>query len=166
MHVPTPQAANRIAWLADYLALVYHEARNVRHLVRERAVEPDQWKYLIALPVNRNEAWRALQDVRAQARRADSTAAILQIFERRFRVSLAQLVSLYGNPAWRNQRFGGNAWEAIAELVEKLASSLEAGRLSNADELLHALRVARHNTGAVIDKLSRLDHGLGREPEG
>lgn len=166
MRVPTPQAPARLAWLADYLALVYHEARNVRHLVRDRAVESDQWRYLIALPVNRDGAWRAMQDVRAQARRADSTAGIQQIFERRFRVSLAQLFSLYGSPAWRNQRFGGNAWARIAELVEKLASSLEAGRLSDADELLDALRVARHNTGAVIDKLSRLDQGLGREPEG
>ncbi len=160
MHVPTPQAPDRLAWLADYLSLVYHEARNVRHLVRDRAVEPDLWKYLVPLPVNRDEAWRALQDVRAKARRADSAAGILQIFERRFRVSLAQLVSLYDNPAWRNQPFGGNAWKGIAELVRDLASCLEAGRLSDADELLHTLRVARHNTGAVIDKLCRLDQRL------
>lgn len=142
------------------MSLVYHEARNVRHIVRDGVVEPHRWKYLVALPVNREEAWRALQDIRAKARRADSAGEILQIFERRFRVSLSQLVSLYDNPAWRSQPFGGNAWKGVAELVGDLASCLGAGRLSDADVLLHTLRVARHNTGAVIDKLCQLDQRL------
>ena len=165
MHVPRPQDPDRLNWLADYVALVYHEARNVRHLVRARAVEQDQWKYLVALPVNRDEAWRALQDTRAQARRAGSAAEILQIFERRLRVSLTHLASLYANPGWRNQPFGGNAWKGIADLVGKLASCLEAGRLSDADELLQTLLLARHNTGALSDKLTRLNQGHRHEPE-
>ena len=85
------------------------------------------------------------------------------MFERRFRVPLAQLVALYGNESWRNQPYGGNAWERVAQLVEKLATALHAGPLSEADELPQALRVARHNTGAVTDKLSQLDRCLGLE---
>jgi hypothetical protein len=81
-------------------------------------------------------------------------------------VSLPQLVALSGNPVWRNQPYGGNAWKGVAELVERLAASLEADRLSEADAVLDALRAARHNTGAVIDKLSGLDRGLGLEPRG
>ncbi|MBI3974910.1 MAG: hypothetical protein HY334_00790 [Armatimonadetes bacterium] len=165
MQAPVPQSADRLARLADYVTLVYHEARNVRHLIRARAVEPEQWKYLVALPVNRHEAWQALQEVRVQARRVKSTAALLRVFERRFRVSLAQLVALYGQEAWRDAPYGGNAWETVAGLVGQLASCLEAGRLSAADGLLEALSIARHNTGAVRDKLSQLDRGLGREPE-
>lgn len=157
--MPTPAAPdpNRLAWLADYVALVYHEARNVRHLIRAGVAQPEEWKYLVALPVNRDAAWQALQDVRAQARGANDTAGVLQVFERRFRVSLAQLVEIYGNQAWRSGSYGGNAWERIAELVRKLAACLDAGRLSEADGLLEALRIVRHNTGALIDKLSRLD---------
>lgn len=161
MPTPLPPDPDRFALLADYVALVYHEARNVRHLIRAGAIEPEEWKYLVSLPVNRDEAWQALQDVRAQARQANDPAGVLHIFERRFRVSLAQLVALYGNQAWRNQAYGGNAWERVAELVRQLAECLDAGRLSEADGLLGALRIARHNTGAVIDKLSRLDRALG-----
>jgi hypothetical protein len=165
MHAAAPQDLDRLARLADYVALVYHEARNVRHLIRAQASEPEQWKYLVALPVNRDKAWQALQGARAQARRTHSTAGVLQVFERRFRVSLPQLVALYGNQAWRNQPYGGNAWKAIAELVQKLVVCLEAGRPSEADGLLKALRIVRHNTGALIEKLARLDGGLGLEPE-
>ena len=51
----------------------------------------------------------------------------------------------------------------LPSLVEKLATALHAGPLSEADELPQALRVARHNTGAVTDKLSQLDRCLGLE---
>ena len=47
---------DRLARLAEYVSLVYHEARNVRHLIRAGAVKPEKWKYLIALPTNREEA--------------------------------------------------------------------------------------------------------------
>jgi hypothetical protein len=161
MLTPVPQDADPLVWLADFITLVYHEARNARHLIRERVIEPEQWKYLVALPVNRDEAWQALQDVRAQARRARSAATLLKVFERRFRVSLSPLVTLYGHEAWRNTRYGGNAWETIADLVRQLASCLEAGRLSDADELIKTLSITRHNTGTVSDKLFRLDQGLG-----
>ena len=154
-----PQAP--LAWLADYVALVYHEARNVRHLIHIRAIEPGVWKYVVALPVHRDEAWRALQDVRALAREAKASTKILHIFERRFRVSMADLIALYGHQAWRNASFGGNAWARVAILVAQLAECLDSGRLDEADGFLAALRGARHNTGAVIDKLARLDRVLG-----
>ena len=114
--------------------------------------------------MNRQEAWQALQDVRARARQADRSAGALQAFERRFRLSLTQLVALYGNKGWRNEPYGGNAWEGIARLVETLATCLEASRLSEADRSLQALHVARHNTGLVINKLLELDRPvrLGR----
>lgn len=166
----TPEQEHAVAKLAaiislgDYLALVYHEARNVRHLIRARAIEPERWKFLVALPVKRHDAWQALQGVRSAARQVDGAAEALQVFERRFRVSLAQLVTLYGNPGWRNAPYGGNAWEEITRLVETLATCLEAGRVSEADRSLQALHLARHNTGLVVDKLVELDRaaGLGR----
>jgi hypothetical protein len=154
---------DRLARLADYVSLVYHEARNVRHLIRAGAVRPDKWKYLIALPTNRDDAWKAVQGIRALARRAHNVAAVRRPFDRRFRVSVAELVTLYANEAWRNHPYGGNAWEDIARLVLDAAVALKTGRVSEADRLLEALRVARHNTGRVTDKLERLDRGLELE---
>lgn len=155
---------DRLARFADYVALVYHEARNVRHLIRAGAAGSEDWKHLVALPVKRDSAWQALQEVRAQARLAKDVPAILQVFERRFHVSLSSLVTLYGNQAWRSQPYGGNAWERIAELVRRLAERLEAGNIPEADGLFEALRTSKHNTGTFIEKLSRLDRAVGFEP--
>ncbi len=148
---------DRLALLADFVSLLYHEARNVRYLIRAGAVKPEEWKYLVALPTNRVEAWKTMQGIRALARSAETVASVLQPFERRFRVSVAELVTLYANEAWRNHPYGGNAWENITRLILDAAVSLEAGREPEADRLFEALRVTRHNTGRVADKLERLD---------
>jgi len=146
--------------LIDYAALVYHEARNVRHLVQEQAVEPVLWKYLVALPVNRNKAWEVLQGIRSEAQKAESVRAALLPFERRFKVTLEQLQMLYDNPAWRNAAYGGNAWKAIAELVQRLAVALEKGQSDEVSGLLAILSQARHNTGSVATKLRQLDEAI------
>lgn len=150
----------RLARLADYVSLAYHEARNVRHLIRAGAVDGEPWKYLVALPTNRQAAWKAFHGIRELARRADDVASMLQPFERRFHISLADLVTVYANEAWRNSPYGGNAWAAIASRVLDAVTALQAGRIEEADGHLAALLAARHNTGRVVDKLQRLDHEL------
>jgi atypical dual specificity phosphatase len=152
--------AERLQWLADYLTLVYHEARNVRHLIKANAIEQEPWKMLVALPVNRDMAWKQIQKSRATTREARTVTEILRVFEGRFKVSLDQLVLLYSNPAWRSGSFGGNAWKVIAQHVRDLASSLGFGQLTEADRLLEGLRSLRHNTGLLIEKLLRLDETL------
>src|SRR5260370_8554728 len=67
------------------LTLVYHAARNVRHLIREHAVEREPWKYLVALAQNRNEAWGTLQNIRSEACKAETAGVVVLPFERRFR---------------------------------------------------------------------------------
>ncbi len=146
--------------LVDYAALVYHEARNVRHLIQERAVEPESWKYLVALPVNRNKAWEALQGIRSEAQKAETVRAALLPFERRFKVTLEQLQVLYDHPTWRNAANGGNAWKAITELVLRLAVALEKGQSDEVSGLLAMLSQAQHNTGSVVTKLCQLDAAL------
>lgn len=143
-----------------YAALVYHEARNVRHLIHERAVKPESWKYLVALPVNRNKAWGALQNIRSEAQKAKTVRAALLPFERRFKVTLEQLQVLYANPAWGNAACGGNPWKAIAKLVWCLAVALEKGRTDEVSGLLAMLSQAQHNTGSVVGKLRQLDEAL------
>jgi len=103
--------------LVDYTALVYHEARNVRHLIQQQTIEPESWKYLVALPVNREKAWKEQQSICSEAQKAETVRATLLPFERRFKVTLDQLQVLYDHPAWRNAAYGGNAWKKITELV-------------------------------------------------
>lgn len=112
--------------LADYLALVYHEARNVRHLIHAGFIDSGPWTRLISLPVNREKAWRELQSIRAAARKAQPPRDVLSAFERRFEISLQQLIELYGHQAWRGGAHGGNAWKGIAQLVGDAVEYLEA----------------------------------------
>ncbi|MEW6246642.1 MAG: hypothetical protein AB1555_08030 [Nitrospirota bacterium] len=142
----------------------------MRHLIRElreRAVEPEKWKqwkkqweHLVGLPKNRNEAWKALQSTRSEAKQAETVQAALLPFEQRFKVNLEQLHKLFGHPAWRNTRFGGKRWKAITELVQSLAASLENGQSDEASNLLAKLSQAQHNTGLIATKLRDLDEAL------
>jgi len=149
-----------LSQLADYVTLVYHEARNVRHLIQAHAVEPEPWKYLVALPVNRNKAWEALQDLRSEACKADTVGVVLLPFERRLRVTLEELEVLYAHPAWRNATYGGNAWKTITQLVRGLAAALAKDQPAEALRLLETLSRARHNTGSIAAKLRNLDEAL------
>ena len=45
----------------QYLCLCYHEARNVRHLVKAGYVPPQLFERLRLLPTNKIEAWHALR---------------------------------------------------------------------------------------------------------
>lgn len=146
--------------LADYLTLVYHEARNVRHLIHGGFIEAAPWRSLISLPVNREKAWRELQDTRAKARKAQTPREALSLFERRFNISLQQLIELYGHNAWRGGAYGGNAWSGIAQLVRDFSEYLESGRIVEAQDILARLALARHNTGLISEKLHRLDRIL------
>jgi hypothetical protein len=146
--------------LVDYVALVYHEARNVRHHIQKRAVEPSSWKYLVALPVNRNKAWEALQGIRSEAQKAKTMRAALLPFEQRCKITLEQLQVLYDNPEWRNETYWGNAWKAITELLGCLAVALEKGQSDEVSALLAMLSQAQHNTGLVVTRLCQLYAGL------
>src|SRR5947207_15287829 len=99
-----------LSQLADYVTLVYHEARYVRDLIRDHAVERNPWKCLEALPSDRNEDWEALQDLRSEACKADNVGGVLLPFERQFTVTLEKLEDLYDHPGWRERRgYRGNA---------------------------------------------------------
>lgn len=153
----------RLSLLVDYIALVYHEARNVRHLVKGHTVEHEQWKYLVALPVNKHKAWEELHSTRLEAKNAETVRNALLPFERRFQVELEELQALYGHPAWRNSACGGNAWKKITELVQLLSAALQEGQWEEADRLLSALADARHNTGLVAAKLHLLDAAMQQD---
>ena len=145
---------------ADFVTLVYHEARNVRHVIRAGAVDLEPWKQIVSLPTNRDDAWVALQDIRQTARSRADVRSTLQGLEERFRVALPQLEDLYGNAAWRNSAYGGNAWFGITKSVRRLAECLDQRMGEEAAEVRACLLAARHNTGTVMEKLRRLDEVL------
>jgi hypothetical protein len=155
-------AEHRVARLADYLTLVYHEARNVRHLVSKGAVEPERWRFLVALPTNRDAAWREMQELRRQASVAETASESAKVFAKRFRLSLEDLKQLYGNDAWRSYaaEYGGTPWRVIVDHVIELRRAIARGDHTQADDLLARIPKLGHNTvsiDGVARKLRMLD---------
>lgn len=154
----TDRGSGQSVRLADLIALVYHEARNVRHLIKAGFIDPAPFTHLVSLPVNRDEAWAALQDYRTAALNAKSDSEAAMVFERRFGVSLAELAAVYANDRWRNSAYGGNAWFAI---TLKVADLLELGdEDAAAPTMIEEIAAMRHNTGTIQEKLERLDSRL------
>jgi hypothetical protein len=61
-----------VAEYVSYVCLVYHEALNVRHLVKQGYLERDPYRRLCdSLATNRYVAWSQLQPVRAKLPRRD-----------------------------------------------------------------------------------------------
>jgi hypothetical protein len=144
--------------LCDSVALIYHEGRNVRHLVRANLLEKERWRFLGSLPANRDEAWSQIALLRNKAKLAHSVDGALRIFENRFHASLTDLEEVFGNKNWRHARtYGGNAWKAIVILTLELANALRNANLEAAQNLVTQLKSTRHNTGFFYDKLARLD---------
>jgi len=144
---------------ADFSSLLYHEARNVRHLV-PRCASREKYQKLLILPRKRKEAWAELQPIRQKARHATTTAQVRQMFEQRFELRLRDLVDLFRNPGWHHSTLGGNRWADIASAVSDLSVALDQGNLDNARNLLLKLMEMRHNTGILGDKLRDLDQSL------
>lgn len=71
-----------ITLFADGPTLVYHEARNVRHLIKKGHVPSAEWQTLVSsLSADPVEAWRQLQPVRGAARvrpSAEEAAEVLR----------------------------------------------------------------------------------------
>lgn len=84
-----------IGLLADGLALVYHEARHARHIVRAGYLAGDGWEQLLSLPTNREKAWQSILAVRQAAGDQQTATQAVAIFERRFSKSAADLQWLY-----------------------------------------------------------------------
>jgi len=156
------QMTHAVEAFADFVTLVYHEGRSVRHL--QDAGHPDLEKYdlLRNLARNRESAWDQLQSVREAARKCASAKAAEKVFHDRFKVSLEDLANLYRNPGWRHSARGGNRWSEITLEIIELRDSLDQGEADRVAELLDAIPNMQHNTGCVNAKISRLEASRGR----
>ena len=150
---------------ADGLALVFHEARHVRHLIKARYLDKDPWTSLISLPSNRIDAWRHLQTLRQIASTKSSAAQAAAIFEGKFNISLTALRELYENPHWRHaSQVGGHAWLGITASVSALGSAIDNAEPLEINNQGNALLRAMHNNGRLANKIIILDSQIGAEP--
>ena len=144
--------------LCDSVALIYHESRNVRHLVHKKLVEGERWRFIVSLPTNRADAWREIISLRGKALESSLVDSALLVFESRFHVSLHDLSEMFGNENWRHAKhFGGNAWAEIAKLAIQLVEALRNKDEIAAKQIATQLNSAKHNTGFVHEKIARLE---------
>ncbi|MGO9272643.1 MAG: hypothetical protein ACLQOO_20815 [Terriglobia bacterium] len=145
---------SEIAEFATYVTLAYHEARNVRHLVRAGYLNEARHRLLITgMPTNREEAWKALEPLRREAANAVSARAAENVFRRRFDLSLEDLVAISENPHWSGTQRGGNRWAQINRALIELRAAIDQKDERRANELLDQLPSMRHNTGLLGAKL-------------
>lgn len=155
-------SAGVISLLSDGLALVYHEARHVRFLIRARHRPGAGWEQLVSLPRNRVEAWRAIWPVRESAARRPHAGDAARLFEERFGRSLEDLQVLYADPHWKHATaVGGHAWRDVASSVIALRDAIDQAPPGVVDPACARLLGARHNNGLVRDKIVELDHAVG-----
>ncbi|MFA4920293.1 MAG: hypothetical protein WC581_13760 [Thermodesulfovibrionales bacterium] len=149
---------NAFNTLCNIVALIYHESRNVRHLVNQNLLAREPWLYVISLPINRDDAWCDIAPLRDKALKATSVDSALLVFESRFHVSLCDLKDMFANENWRHAKlYGGNAWVTIVNLAVQLADSLRSNNVVLAQSIETQLKSARHNTGLVYEKIFRLE---------
>ena len=150
-----------------YLCLVYHEARNVRHLIKEGFLARESYEKLMSLPRNREDAWAAVQDLRTRAARSGSVTAASEVFAIQFGLGLDELVDLYEDSHWRHSAFGGNRWSGITRSLIALRDALDEDNAVEVVDLIGRIPAMSHNTGQVLEKLRGLDASLHapREPE-
>ncbi len=145
----------------DYVALMYHEARNVRHLIRDGHFSGNGWEAITFLPTNRTEAWKEISQFIDSLEETEDITVLLERFESHFRKSIDELGSMFANPKWKHaQSYGGNAWARIATKVCTLRDNLISGNVSDVVTLEASLRSESHNTGTVEDKLHSLNSSL------
>jgi hypothetical protein len=136
-----------VSELADFCTLCYHEARNVRFLIKEGLVDADKYGLLRELSTNRCKAWAELQSIRQKAGKSEQADQELHLFEERFGLGLQDLVELFENGRWRASAFGGNKWKDITTAVKELSVILEG-----ADRLAQHISEMPHNTTALTGK--------------
>jgi hypothetical protein len=147
-----------ITAFTDLVTLLYHEGRNVRHLVKNG--KPIDSKFLSLrdrLSTNRYQAWKQIQHLRLKAGKVRSSKKVKFIFEQYFKLTLDELIALYAHPSWKGTFYGGNAWLPLARKVKEASELLDSGSDDEANCLICQIMEMSHNTGKVNQKLKDLD---------
>jgi hypothetical protein len=147
------------------LALTYHEARNVRHLLRNHLIGSNKvWNGLVQLPRNRYDAWRQIQPLLETAMTASTQDQAADIFIAKFGVTLEELKKMFANDNWLHARmYGGNRWARIADLTIALENSLRCADQESSLAIGSELLSASHNTGSLRQKFLELNEATARQ---
>lgn len=149
---------------ASYLCLVYHEARNVRHLIRAGCLPVGPYERMrSSLPTNRNAAWEAMQDIRLEASQSCSATAASELLASRYGIDLQELVLMFEHECWTHSAYGGNRWAGITGVVLQLRDALDQSDTARTQDLLGRVDAMSHNTDGVDEKLRDLDAALRGE---
>ncbi len=148
---------------AEYLALVYHEARNARRLIQLNAVSRKTFGTMVEkLPPDPEQAWKRLIPVQQRCAELKSAKEVEGAFAGEFGCGLDDLRTLFTNAAWKRlPQYGGPRWAGIAQAVASLRDAIDAG--AGADQmakLIEEIPAMHHNSGTVHDKLARLKGGV------
>jgi hypothetical protein len=92
------------------MIFLYHEACNVRHLVKKGyPIDPKFLSLRDRLGTNRCQAGKQIRPLRLKACKARAHREIEITFEKQFKLTLDDLVDLYAYPSWEGTPYGGNA---------------------------------------------------------
>jgi hypothetical protein len=140
----------------EFVALVYHEGRNVKSLFRHNAASKKTFGQLADLPPDPGPAWDRLIAVQQKAAGAASAAEAENVFKEDLGCSVTDLATMFGHAAWhRVPGYGGARWAAIANSVIDLGASIDKKDAATA-KMIEEIRLMHHNTGTVKDKLAKL----------
>ena len=141
----------------EFIALLYHEGRNVSRLFRHNAASKKTFTDLAGLPPDEAKAWDRLITLQQKAATATSAGAAQEVFKEPLGCSVTDLANLFASDGWhRVPTLGGARWAAIAKSVEALGDAIDRKDEAATARLVEEIRSMHHNTGTVKDKLAKL----------
>ena len=141
----------------EFIALLYHEGRNVSRLFRHNAASKKTFTDLAGLPPDEAGAWDRLITLQQKAATATSAGAAQEVFKEPLGCSVTDLANLFGSDGWhRVPTFGGTRWAAIAKSVQALGDAIDQKDEATTAKLIEEIRSMHHHTGTVKDKLAKL----------
>jgi hypothetical protein len=141
----------------EFVALVYHEGRNVSRLFRHNAASRKTFGTLANLPPDDGKAWDQLIAIQQKSAAAASVTEAEDVFKEDLGCSLQELAPMFESKEWhRVPGYGGPRWAAIAKSVIALAEAINKKDEGAASKLTAEIPAMRHNTGSVKDKLAKL----------
>jgi hypothetical protein len=145
---------------ADYVTLVYHEARYLTELDTPEVKLLCQKLSKEKCP-NRYVAWKVLQPLRQTATRLPTANSIHALFTARLGVSLERVAVLFGDRRWDGRGVGGKRWADAARKLVEIEEAIEAKQTEVSERLFAELFRMEHNSRRTLKaKLEHLDASL------
>ena len=144
-------------FLVDLICLLFHEARNVRHPIKDGKLSKDQrYIKLLNLHHGRDEAWIQMSKIREKASTFKNTNEIVILFQKNYGIKINELLDLFNEPCWRNTQYGGNKWAPICSKIIELLNTMNSESSTKTAQITYDILLMDHNTGYVAKKLHEL----------